>query len=35
MDEVDLTDLYAVLALGALVGLAVSRALSRRAWRAA
>lgn len=33
LEELDLTDLYAVLALGAVVGLAVSRALSRRAWQ--
>ena len=33
LDNPDLTDLYAVLAIGAVVGLVVSRGLSRRAWR--
>jgi hypothetical protein len=32
LDDLDLADLYAVLALGALVGLVASRALTRRAW---
>jgi hypothetical protein len=32
LDDVDLTDLYAVLAVGAVAGLVVSRTLSRRAW---
>jgi hypothetical protein len=33
LDDLDLTDLYAVIAIGAVVGLLVSRTLSRRAWR--
>lgn len=33
LDNVDLTDLYAVLAIETLVGLVVSRALSRRSWQ--
>ena len=32
LDDLDLADLYAVLALGAVLGLAASRALTRRAW---
>jgi hypothetical protein len=33
IEDLDLTDLYAVLAIGSVVGLVVSRALSRRAWQ--
>jgi hypothetical protein len=32
LEDLDLTDLYAVLAIGALVGLAVNRRLMRSAW---